>query len=82
MKIRGYRNQNHILAIKKLYGEILPSDCKYILKNNSITITLIKKENKSWTQIHFKEDKVSNLLFISLTTTKTMKKIQEQVSWE
>jgi len=82
MKIRGYKSQNHIFAIKKLFAEIIPADCKYILKNNSITITLIKKENKSWSQIHFKEDKVKKYLFSLQLTIKKMKKIPEQVLWE
>lgn len=43
MKIKGYKKQNYIFAIKKLCGEIIPAECKYVLKNNSITITLVKK---------------------------------------
>lgn len=57
MRLRGYRNQNLIFSIKKLFGEIVPGESKYVLKNNSVTITLVKKENKSWTQLAFKEDK-------------------------
>ncbi len=58
MKILGYKGLNHIFAIKKLFGEIITSECKYNVKNNSIFITLIKRENKSWTQMAYKEDKV------------------------
>lgn len=43
LRLRGYKNQNYIFSIKKLFGEILPGDSKYLLKNNSITITLVKK---------------------------------------
>jgi len=54
MKLRGYKKQNLIFAIKKLCGEIVPKDCKFVHKNNSITITLTKKDNKSWAQLPFK----------------------------
>jgi hypothetical protein len=43
MVIKGYKKLNYIFAIKKLCGEIIAADCKYVLKNNSITITLVKK---------------------------------------
>jgi calcyclin binding protein len=57
MRLRGYKNQNYIFSIKRLFGEILPNDSKYVLKNNSIYITLVKKENKTWAQLPYKDDK-------------------------
>lgn len=58
MKVKGYKGQNHIFAIKKLFAEINPEESKFVLKNNSISLILVKKEKKHWDQIQFKEDKV------------------------
>lgn len=58
LKLRGYKGQNYIFSIKKLFAEIIPGDSKYILKNNSLNIVLVKRDNKSWSQISFKEDKL------------------------
>lgn len=62
MRLNGYRQQNYIFAIKKLFGEIKSAESKFILKANEIRIILIKKENKNWDQIQFKEDKVVDSL--------------------
>ena len=58
MKLKGYNKLNHIFGIKKLCGEIKPAECKFLLKNNTIYLILIKKDTKSWDQIAFKESKV------------------------
>jgi calcyclin binding protein len=57
-RLRGYRNQNLIFSIKRLFGEIIPSESKYLLKNNSLNLVLTKRENKSWSQVAFKEEKL------------------------
>lgn len=58
MRLRGYKGQNHIFAIKKLFGEVKPEESKFVLKNNSLTLILVKKDKKNWDQVQFKEDKV------------------------
>jgi calcyclin binding protein len=58
LRLRGYRGQNYIFSVKKLFAEIVTADSKYLLKNNSLTLVLVKRENKSWTQIAYKEDKL------------------------
>lgn len=58
MKLRGYNNQNLIFAIKALFADINPAESKFLIKNNSVYLILIKKENKNWDQIGFKENKV------------------------
>jgi hypothetical protein len=37
-----------------LAGDIDVAASKYVLKNNSLILNLIKKENKTWSQIAFK----------------------------
>jgi hypothetical protein len=58
MRLRGYNQTNYIFAIKKLCGEILTGDSKFVLKKNSLTITLVKRDTKSWAQLAWKDDKV------------------------
>lgn len=58
MRLKGYKNQNYIFSIKRLFAEIVPTESKYVLKNNSLTVVLIKKEDKSWSQMAYKEDKL------------------------
>lgn len=43
MRLKGYKGQNHIFAIKRLFAEIKPEESKFVLKNNSVTLVLIKK---------------------------------------
>lgn len=54
LRLRGYRGQNFIFSIKKLFAEIVPGDSKYLLKNNTLTLVLVKKDNKSWSQLAYK----------------------------
>lgn len=58
VRIRGYKKLDYIFAIKHLCGEVLPEQCKFILKTNTLTLVLVKKENKHWGQLPFKEEKV------------------------
>lgn len=58
-RLRDYRKQNLLFSIKKLCGEIVPNDCKYLLKSNSLALVLIKKDSKSWAQLAYKEDSVN-----------------------
>ena len=48
MKLLGYKKLNYIFNIKKLAGEIEPETCKYLVKTNSISLVLIKKNKKKW----------------------------------
>lgn len=60
MKIRDYRKSNLIFAVRKLCGPIEFETCKYFVKTNMISLTLIKKDSKHWPQLHYKEDLVAN----------------------
>lgn len=46
-----------IFSIKKTFGEIIPSQCHYLVKTNLLSITLTKGSSGTWTQLNFKEDK-------------------------
>ena len=43
VKIVDYKKVNYIFAIKKLAGAIDKDYCKYLVKKNSLVLTLIKK---------------------------------------
>ena len=43
VKIHDYKKINYIFAIKKLAGSIDKDTCKYLVKKNSLVLTLIKK---------------------------------------
>jgi calcyclin binding protein len=58
LRLKGYRGHNHIFSIKKLFAEIVPAESKFLLKNNTLTLVIIKKDNKSWSQLAFKEEKI------------------------
>jgi hypothetical protein len=60
LRLRGYKGQNYIFAIKKLFADIITSDSKYTVKNNMVTLTLVKKDSKSWSQLPYKDEKVMN----------------------
>ncbi len=74
MRLKGYNGFNHIFAIKRLFGEIKPEECKFLLKNNGITIIMKKKDNKNWDQIQFKEEKVVLCRFSSEKRKKRISK--------
>ena len=63
MRIKGYRNQNMMFGVKKLFAEINPATSKFLLKNNGVTIIMFKKDKKQWDQLPFKENKVMTKLF-------------------
>ena len=54
VKILGYKGQNYSYAVRKLNGSIKPEECKYIIKNNNIVITLVKAESKHWDGLPYK----------------------------
>lgn len=58
LRLKGYKGTNYIFAIKKLCGEIVAGESKFVLKKNSLTIVLVKREGKSWGQLAWKEEKV------------------------
>ena len=43
VKILDYKKINYIFAIKKLAGPVDKETCKYLVKKNSLVLTLIKK---------------------------------------
>ena len=50
--IQGLNNKNYRLKIPELQHEILLAECKYNVKKNGVSITLIKKDPKeNWTDI-------------------------------
>ena len=78
VRLRDYRKQNLLFSVKKLCGEIVASDCKYLLKSNSLALVLYKKDSKSWSQLAFKEDSVHLIQFslASQTNRRARTKIQ------
>ena len=63
-------------------GEINPAECKFILKNNGVTIVIVKKDSKSWSQLAFKEDKVDmGLGSLLRKARRRRKRILEQILW-
>ncbi|CAD8158713.1 unnamed protein product [Paramecium pentaurelia] len=55
VKVKGYKGLNHRFSIKKTFDELKDKDCSIKVTNNSIVINLIKKDQKNWDQLNFKE---------------------------
>ena len=52
LMIQGLNNKNYRLKIPELQHEISLAECKYNVKKNGVSITLIKKDPKeNWTDI-------------------------------
>eukprot|EP00743_Colponemidia_sp_Colp-15_P003896 GILK01004204.1.p1 GENE.GILK01004204.1~~GILK01004204.1.p1 ORF type:complete len:222 (-),score=37.90 GILK01004204.1:108-773(-) len=61
-KIRAPDGRNYRLAIKNLCKAIVPADSTYRVKSAGMSITLRKKEETHWDNIHEKESKLKDTL--------------------
>ncbi|CAD8145634.1 unnamed protein product [Paramecium octaurelia] len=55
VKVKGFKGLNHRFSIKKTFDELKDKECSIKVTNNSIVISLIKKDQKNWDQLNFKE---------------------------
>ncbi|CAD8076179.1 unnamed protein product [Paramecium sonneborni] len=55
VKIQNYKGINQRFGIKKTFDDLKDRECSVKTTNNSLIINLIKKENKHWDQLAFKE---------------------------
>lgn len=64
LKLRDYKKTNLIFAIKKLCAPIELETATYLVKKNTICLTMYKKENNHWPQLAYKEDAVILIIII------------------
>lgn len=57
-KFHDIQGKNYHFAIPKLNKEIVPEECKVIIKPTRVTITMVKASKGNWLDLHYKEDKV------------------------
>ncbi|KAK8958473.1 hypothetical protein KSP40_PGU002791 [Platanthera guangdongensis] len=62
VKFHDVQGKNYRIAIPKLNKEIVPAKSKLLVKATKIIITLVKASKGNWLDLHFKEDKSTNLL--------------------
>ncbi|CAD8074762.1 unnamed protein product [Paramecium sonneborni] len=55
VKIKGFKGLNQRFSIKKTFDELKDKECSIKVTNNSIVLNLIKKDQKNWEQLNFKE---------------------------
>lgn len=58
LKFHDVKGKNYQFAIPKLNREIVPEQCKLIVKPTRVTIVLVKALKGNWIDLHYKEDKV------------------------
>lgn len=58
LKFHDVQGKNYVFAIPKLNKEIVPKQCKVLVKPTRVTITLVKASKGDWQDLHFKEDKL------------------------
>ncbi|CAD8058503.1 unnamed protein product [Paramecium primaurelia] len=55
IKIKGYKGVNQRFSIRKTFDELKDKECSIKVTNNSVVINLIKKDQKHWDQLNFKD---------------------------
>ncbi|CAD8070212.1 unnamed protein product [Paramecium sonneborni] len=55
VKIKGFKGLNQRFSIKKTFDELKDKECSIKVTNNSIVLNLIKKDQKNWEQLNYKE---------------------------
>ncbi|CAD8166229.1 unnamed protein product [Paramecium octaurelia] len=55
VKILNYKGINQRFGIKKTFDDLKDRECSVKTTNNSLVVNLIKKENKHWDQLAYKE---------------------------
>lgn len=58
VKFHDVQGKNYRCAISKLHKEIVPEQCKIVVKPKRAIITLVKASKGNWLDLHFKEDKL------------------------
>ncbi|XP_057764028.1 uncharacterized protein LOC130985212 isoform X2 [Salvia miltiorrhiza] len=58
IKLHDVQGKNYRCAVPKLFKEIAPEKCKFIVKPKRVVVTLAKAEKGNWLDLHFKEDKL------------------------
>ncbi|XP_021294677.1 calcyclin-binding protein-like isoform X2 [Herrania umbratica] len=58
VKFHGVQGKNYRCAIPKLNKDIVPEKCKVLVKPTRVVITLFKASKGSWSDLHYKEDKL------------------------
>ncbi|CAN8290700.1 unnamed protein product [Cochlearia groenlandica] len=58
VKIHDVQGKNYRCGIPKLHKEIVPENCKVLVKPKRIVITMFKSFRGNWLDIHHKEDKI------------------------
>ena len=61
LKIQNLNGKNFRLKIAELHNSVKAGECKYNVKSNGITITLVKNTEDRWTDIRPKQSLVKPL---------------------
>ncbi|OMO70302.1 SGT1 protein [Corchorus capsularis] len=59
VKFHDVQGKNYRCAIPKLNKEIVPEKCKVLVKPTRVIITLFKASKGNWSDLHYKEDKLT-----------------------
>ncbi|KAL5997581.1 hypothetical protein ACLOJK_008511 [Asimina triloba] len=62
IKFHDVQGKNYRCAIPKFNKEIVPDQCKVVVKPNRVIVTLVKASKGNWLDLHFKEDKMKSNL--------------------
>uniref|UniRef100_A0A7N0RFT3 Calcyclin-binding protein n=1 Tax=Kalanchoe fedtschenkoi TaxID=63787 RepID=A0A7N0RFT3_KALFE len=57
VKFHGVDGKNYRFTIPKLHKEIVPENCKVIVKPTRVIISLLKASKGNWLDLNYKEDK-------------------------
>ena len=58
IKFHDVQGKNYRCAIPKLNKDIVPENCKVLVKPTRVVVTLIKASKGNWLDLYYKEDKV------------------------
>ncbi|OMO65665.1 Calcyclin-binding protein [Corchorus olitorius] len=59
VKFHDVKGKNYRCAIPKLNKEIAPEKCRVLVKPTRVIITLFKASKGNWSDLHYKEDKLT-----------------------
>jgi len=59
LRIQNLNGRNYRLKVPELQGKIKFAECKFNIKSNGITITLVKEETERWTDLKPKQSMMS-----------------------
>lgn len=61
IKFHDVQGKNYRYALPKLNKKIEPEKCKLLVKPTRVVITLYKASRGTWTDLHYKEEKVCSI---------------------